>query len=328
MNPLRNQNINYRKGWFFVTFQVAHNKTALGVVADKKLTLNALGRMVDENLRKLGALFPELVIDTAIVMPNHVHFVVKIESAEHDLSWFIGRFKSFTANQYQKMAKAGECVDIGPSLWQGSYYDNLVSSHDELENIRRYILRNPERWEDDRFGPVTANVFGNVELLNGSLAAFVASDTRDNWRAEKPHLRSVRELLGREPIGREAPLVSTFTSFEEQGALARRLSERLPFIWVDPAGIKANLPAAVRAACAEGWGLVISPVPSGTGVNKQRAVWCNRWVLKVALRIYVGSIKKGGTLETLLSPARRPGTHDIGNPRHGGRGPRYWESSA
>lgn len=27
MNPLRNPNINYFKGWFFVTFQVAMNKS-------------------------------------------------------------------------------------------------------------------------------------------------------------------------------------------------------------------------------------------------------------------------------------------------------------
>ena len=315
MNPLRNPNINYRKGWFFITFQVAHNKTVFGVVADKKLILNALGRMVDENLRNLGRIFKELYIDTVMVMPNHIHAVIKIESDKNDLSYYVGRFKSFTANRYQLMAKAGECVDIGPSLWQGNYYDNLISSHDELENVRRYILRNPERWEDDRFGPVTAHVLGNVELLNGSLVAFVASDTRDNWRAEKPHVRNVREWFGRDPIGKEAPLVSTFTSFEEQGALARRLAEKVPFVWVDPAGIKANLPTAVRAACTEGWGLVISPVPSGTGVNKQRAIWCNRWVLKVAVRIYVGSIKQGGTLEALLSPARRPETHDMGRLR-------------
>lgn len=315
MNPLRNPNINYRKGWFFITFQVAHNKTVFGVVADKKLILNALGRMVDENLRNLGRIFKELYIDTVMVMPNHIHAVIKIESDKNDLSYYVGRFKSFTANRYQLMAKAGECVDIGPSLWQGNYYDNLISSHDELEDVRRYILRNPERWEDDRFGPVTAHVLGNVELLNGSLVAFVASDTRDNWRAEKPHVRNVREWFGRDPIGKEAPLVSTFTSFEEQGALARRLAEKVPFVWVDPAGIKANLPTAVRAACTEGWGLVISPVPSGTGVNKQRAIWCNRWVLKVAVRIYVGSIKQGGTLEALLSPARRPETHDMGRLR-------------
>ena len=120
MNPLCNPDINYRRGWFFITFQVAHNKTVFGVVADRKLTHNALGRMVDENLRKLGTIFAELIIDTAIVMPNHVHAVVKIDSAKRDLSYFVGRFKSFIANQYQKMVQAGACVDIGPSLWLGA----------------------------------------------------------------------------------------------------------------------------------------------------------------------------------------------------------------
>ena len=50
--------------------------------------------------------------------------------------------------------------------------------------------------------------------------------------------------------------------------------------------------------------IAISPVASGTGLNKQRAIWCNRWVLKVAERIYVGTIKRGGTLDTLLSSYR------------------------
>ena len=349
VNPLRNPNINYFKGWFFVTFQVAMNKSVFGVISDKKLILNALGEMVRENLLGLGRVFPELYIDTVMVMPNHVHVVLKIDSHDEkkDLTYFIGRFKSFTTNQYHKLVKAGECVDLGPRLWADNYYDNLVSSHQELINVRNYTLKNPERWEDDRFGAVTSFSVGNLELLSSSLVAFVASDTHDKWGDEKPHVRAVREVSRTEAGDarykaeagdarykaeagearykaeagdarykaeagearykanlKELPLVSTFSSFEEQGALARRLEAKRPFVWVDPAGIKANLPAPVKAACDEGWGLVISPVASGTGLNKQRAIWCNRWVLKVAERIYVGTIKKGGTLDTLLNSYR------------------------
>ena len=50
MNPLRNPDISYFKGWFIVTFQVAMNKSVFVVVSDKKLILNALGEMVRENL--------------------------------------------------------------------------------------------------------------------------------------------------------------------------------------------------------------------------------------------------------------------------------------
>ena len=31
MNPLRNPNINYFKGWFFVMMQVAKNRSVFGV---------------------------------------------------------------------------------------------------------------------------------------------------------------------------------------------------------------------------------------------------------------------------------------------------------
>lgn len=317
MNPLRNPNINYFKGWFFVTFQVAMNKSVFGVIADKKLILNVLGEMVRENLLGLGRIFPELYIDTAMVMPNHVHVVLKIDSHDEkkDLAYFIGRFKSFTTNQYHKLVKAGECIDLGSRLWADNFYDNLVSSHQELINVRNYTLKNPERWEDDRFGAVTSFSLGNLELLSSSLVAFVASDTHDKWGVEKPRVRAIQEwgphggvpgtITAEERArSKELPLVSTFSSFEEQGALTRRLEAKRPFVWVDPAGIKANLPAPVKMACDEGWGLVISPVATGTGLNKQRAIWCNRWVLKVAERIYVGTIKKGGTLDTLLSSYR------------------------
>ena len=48
--------------------------------------------MVRENLLGLGRIFPELHIDTAMVMPNHVHVVLKIDSHDdkNDLAYFIG----------------------------------------------------------------------------------------------------------------------------------------------------------------------------------------------------------------------------------------------
>lgn len=34
---LRNANINYRNGWFFVTSQVAHNKLILGAIVGEEM---------------------------------------------------------------------------------------------------------------------------------------------------------------------------------------------------------------------------------------------------------------------------------------------------
>ena len=41
-NPLRNPNIDYERGWFSVTVQVAHNKSVFGAIVGEKCELNAL----------------------------------------------------------------------------------------------------------------------------------------------------------------------------------------------------------------------------------------------------------------------------------------------
>jgi len=47
--------------------------------------------------------------------------------------------------------KAAVTRKLGFSLWQRSYFDNIVKSDDELQNIQRYIQNNPVTWEQDRF---------------------------------------------------------------------------------------------------------------------------------------------------------------------------------
>ncbi len=60
---LRNANINYRNGWFFVTFQVAHNKSIFGAIVGERCELNELGRQVEARWRELPAKYPELELD-------------------------------------------------------------------------------------------------------------------------------------------------------------------------------------------------------------------------------------------------------------------------
>ncbi len=96
------------------------------------------------------------------------------------------------------------------------------------------------------------------------------------------------------------PVISTFTSSPEQSVLAKCLAVKRPYVHVMPGGIPEVLPSAWKEACREGRALLLSPVPAGTGVNKQRAIWCNRYVLDHAGEIWHGYIRPGGTLETLL----------------------------
>ena len=176
---LRNPNINYRNGWFFVTTQVAHNKCAFGAVVGGRCVLNALGEAVRDCWLALPAKYPEAELDEFVVMPNHFHAILRIRfrrtNKEHHLGFLMSRFKGSTGHTYGVMRAEARTPDIGPHLWQFDYWDDLISDEAEIENQRRYIRNNPANWTRDRYGPCTSHSFGNLALLDVPRIAFVAS---------------------------------------------------------------------------------------------------------------------------------------------------------
>ena len=188
---LRNENINYRNGWFFVTCQVARNKSIFGAIVGEQCELNDFGRQVEAYWRELPAKYPELELDEFVLMPNHFHAIVRIRyrptNREQHLGFLMSRFKGGTGYIYGKLRRAGAVEDIGEHLWQFDYWDKIVTSEEQLDAFRRYIRENPKNWSRDRFGAVTQYSFGNLELLRGTRIAFVAS--QGFWASElKPRL--------------------------------------------------------------------------------------------------------------------------------------------
>ena len=346
---LRNVNINYSRGTFFVTMQAAFNKTIFGAIVGEKCVLNELGGAVEESLKSLGERYDGVEIDEFVVMPNHVHFLIKIgvayppsaASAEGgamrgglsprlekaslrarpkkagvdgrrqiDLGFVVGRFKSWISKVYRDMVAEGKAVDVGATPWQRDFWEKLVTTPEQLEGYRRYIRENPAKWTRDRFGAVTSYTFGNVALLNARLIGFVAS--QGAYTSElKPRQLWVRAgAKARHPNNArdKPPLISTFTSAQERAVFAKALASGRRFVKVCPGGIplESELEPAVAAACNEGRGLLISPAPSGTGVNKQRAVWCNEYILKNAAEVWAGDITPGHTLASLIAALRPP----------------------
>ena len=188
---LRNAHINYRNGWFFVTCQVARNKSIFGAIVGERCELNPFGRQVEAYWRELPKKYPELELDDFVLMPNHFHAIVRIRfrptNKDQHLGFLMGRFKGGTGYLYGKLRRAGEVEDIGEHLWQFDYWDKIVTGEDQLAAIRQYIRENPKNWSRDRFGAVTQYSFGNLELLRGPRIAFVAS--QGFWASElKPRL--------------------------------------------------------------------------------------------------------------------------------------------
>ena len=64
---LRNKNIDYRKGRYFVTIQVALNKYLLGAIVGTQCVLNELGKSVETELVNLSLKYPELRLGPYVI---------------------------------------------------------------------------------------------------------------------------------------------------------------------------------------------------------------------------------------------------------------------
>jgi len=277
---LRNEHINYRSGWFFVTSQVAHNKSIFGAIVGDKVVHNELGRKVWEFWLGLPAKYPELEIFDSVLMPNHFHALVRIHfrktNREHHLGFLMSRFKGGAGYIYGKMRRVGLVEDIGDHLWQFDYWDNLVTSDAEFANHAKYIRDNPANWSRDRYGVCTSNSFGNLDLLNLPRIAFVASQgfPASNLRPRKiweRRAKARRDDESASPSVRVASPSKREASPSERGASsserAASSSERVALATPNPPILISTFTSAqereaLRRALAKGK-RVIQVIPQG-----------------------------------------------------------------
>ncbi len=303
MRPhLRNSHINYHHGWFFITFQIHENKSELGAIVGDQCVLNPLGQAVAALIESLPRYNPEIYLDCYVVMPNHVHLILKIADSPYNspnhLGKIVCKLKSLASKAYRDLKQQGKARDIGSHLWQENYWEKIITTYEQLQKIRTYIRTNPVNWSHDRFGEVTTYHLGNMNLLNQPLLAFVASqESYAGGDAPAPQEKNSR---GAGPSCPTFTTISTFTSPQERALLSQLLLQEKNFIAVYPGGIPSLLPFPIQEALQKGKALLLSPVPAGTGLNKQRAIWCNEYLLRISTHISCGYIHPGGTLSSLL----------------------------
>lgn len=72
-------------------------------------------------------------IDTMVVMPNHVHCVLKLSGS------------TLSVGEIIRQMKAKVSYVLGQSCWQSNYYEHVIRSDESLGDIREYIKQNPEQ---------------------------------------------------------------------------------------------------------------------------------------------------------------------------------------
>jgi carbamoylphosphate synthase large subunit/REP element-mobilizing transposase RayT len=78
------------------------------------------------------------VLDAFVVMPNHVHAIVK-PLAGHALSEILHSWKSFSANAVNR------ALGRDGAVWMEESFDTIIRDSEHLAGSRDYIVRNPEK---------------------------------------------------------------------------------------------------------------------------------------------------------------------------------------
>ncbi|WP_408955134.1 hypothetical protein [Natroniella sp. ANB-PHB2] len=52
-----------------------------------------------------------------------------------------------TTNEYIRKVREDNWQPFNKKLWQRSFYDRVIRNEDELNQTRKYIIKNPRKWE-------------------------------------------------------------------------------------------------------------------------------------------------------------------------------------
>jgi REP element-mobilizing transposase RayT len=159
--PIRHELRDYAEpGIYFVTICTWNRACLFGRVIDGSMSLSALGQAAHEAWLDIPTHHPGVEIDGFVVMPNHVHGILRIGAAPSrgpsgrgvSLGTIVGSYKASVSR------RGGGAQRV----WQRGYYDHIVRDDRALERIRAYIAANPANWAEDAENPLARSDDGSV----------------------------------------------------------------------------------------------------------------------------------------------------------------------
>ncbi|MCU0276872.1 MAG: transposase [Acidobacteria bacterium] len=175
-HSIRLRNYDYsRPGYYFVTLCAYHRECIFGDIEKNEIVLNELGTLVKKNWYDLPVHFPGIELDKMVIMPNHLHGIIKISDhcrggvipplgvfppikivpmrsaviAPKDGGKTLGQMIAWF--KYESTKEINRVITGNPEMkiWQRNFYERIVRNDEELSRIRNYIATNLETWKED-----------------------------------------------------------------------------------------------------------------------------------------------------------------------------------
>ncbi|MFA8434127.1 MAG: transposase [Marinifilaceae bacterium] len=155
---IRHPSHDYSKGgWYFITLFTRLGVHHFGKIHSEKMHLSPIGVIAEKFWIEILQHAPHVKLDTFVVMPNHLHGILKMQAPEGFQKGITFRSNSFgpqpkgslqvILGQYKaavtRYARKNGCLIFD---WLPRFDDRIVRSEKDLPRIRRYIRNNPQKW--------------------------------------------------------------------------------------------------------------------------------------------------------------------------------------
>ena len=140
-------------GYYYVTIHTEKNVATLSGVrpaaapAGAVVRLTRLGEIAEQQLLALEQRYSCVRIDKYVIMPNHIHIIIRITeetagaSPRPTLMDVICAYKSLTTRMYNQLSRTP-----GRKLFQTSFYETVLRNEKAYQECWRYIDGNPAKW--------------------------------------------------------------------------------------------------------------------------------------------------------------------------------------
>ena len=167
-----------RVGMYFVTICAEQRRCIFGQAHGSEIVQSRIGEIVRACWIEIPEHFPNVKVESYVVMPNHLHGILTIDTKLPDAnlrdkppltSELFGRpvpksiptiIRSFKSAASKRARESG--LMTAGSIWQRGYFERVLRNTREYVDVTNYILQNPVRWADDEENP--ARKLGPADL--------------------------------------------------------------------------------------------------------------------------------------------------------------------
>ncbi len=125
-------------GLYFLTLCTYERRALFGTIENGQQLLNHCGHIAHDEWLKTAQIRENIVLHDFVVMPNHVHSVVGIQTGRMPCAPTIG---DLVRGYKSSVTKCIRTIQRNPQLrvWQRNYYEHIIRSETSYSTIAEYI---------------------------------------------------------------------------------------------------------------------------------------------------------------------------------------------